>query len=95
MGVPPGSGVRLGIDRNLDGILDGDIPQPPLRIARSASDTIVAWSTNNNGFVLEATPALPATNWSTETSIRGVVGTEFNVTNPPVPSSRFFRLREL
>jgi hypothetical protein len=24
MGVPPGSGVRMGIDRNLDGILDGD-----------------------------------------------------------------------
>jgi YVTN family beta-propeller protein len=24
MGVPPGSGVRLGIDRDLDGILDGD-----------------------------------------------------------------------
>jgi len=24
MGVPPGSGVRMGIDRNLNGILDGD-----------------------------------------------------------------------
>jgi YVTN family beta-propeller protein len=24
MGVPPGSGVRLGIDRDLDGVLDGD-----------------------------------------------------------------------
>lgn len=26
MGVPPGSGVRMGIDRDLDGILDGDEP---------------------------------------------------------------------
>jgi YVTN family beta-propeller protein len=26
MGVPPGSGVRMGIDRNLNGILDGDEP---------------------------------------------------------------------
>ncbi len=25
MGVPPGSGVRLGIDRNLDGVLNGDV----------------------------------------------------------------------
>jgi hypothetical protein len=25
--VPPGSGVRIGIDRNLDGILDGDPPR--------------------------------------------------------------------
>ena len=24
MGVPPGSGVRMGIDRNLDGVLDGN-----------------------------------------------------------------------
>jgi len=24
MGVPPGSGVRMGIDRDLNGILDGD-----------------------------------------------------------------------
>jgi len=25
MGVPPGSGTRLGIDRNLDGVLNGDV----------------------------------------------------------------------
>jgi pentose-5-phosphate-3-epimerase len=24
MGVPPGSGVRMGIDRNLDGVKNGD-----------------------------------------------------------------------
>jgi hypothetical protein len=31
MGVPPGSGVRMGIDRNVDGVLDGDVgpPAPP------------------------------------------------------------------
>ena len=27
MGVPPGSGERMGIDRNLDGVLDGDVPE--------------------------------------------------------------------
>ena len=26
MGVPPGSGRRMGIDRNLDGVLDGNAP---------------------------------------------------------------------
>jgi YVTN family beta-propeller protein len=26
MGVPAGSGIRMGVDRNLDGILDGDAP---------------------------------------------------------------------
>jgi DNA-binding beta-propeller fold protein YncE len=28
MGVPPGSGLRMGIDRDLDGVLDGDAPPP-------------------------------------------------------------------
>jgi len=28
MGVPPGSGVRMGIDRNLDGVLNGDAKRP-------------------------------------------------------------------
>jgi DNA-binding beta-propeller fold protein YncE len=31
MGVPPGSGVRLGIDRNLDGIPDGDVQRASKR----------------------------------------------------------------
>ncbi|HTT62891.1 MAG TPA: beta-propeller fold lactonase family protein [Bryobacteraceae bacterium] len=28
MGVPPGSGVRMALDRNLDGVLNGDVQQP-------------------------------------------------------------------
>lgn len=94
MGVPPGSGTRLGIDRNLDGVLDGDTPPPSLRIARSDVNAIVAWSTNASGFVLEKSAALPATNWSAETSVRGLVGGEFNITNAPT-DARFFRLKEL
>jgi hypothetical protein len=27
-GVPPGSGTRMGIDRDVDGVLDGDVGQP-------------------------------------------------------------------
>jgi YVTN family beta-propeller protein len=96
MGVPPGTGMRMGIDRNLDGVLDGDTPAPSLRIAAAATNTVVAWSTNAAGFVLEASAALPnSTNWSADTSLRGQVGSEFNVTNAPVQSSRFFRLKEL
>ncbi|MDQ6862035.1 MAG: beta-propeller fold lactonase family protein [Verrucomicrobiota bacterium] len=29
-GVPPGSGLRMGIDRDLDGRLDGDLPVPAI-----------------------------------------------------------------
>ncbi len=54
MGVPPGSGYRLGIDRNEDGILDGDVPQPGLQIALANANSIVAWSTNANGFIYES-----------------------------------------
>lgn len=95
MGVPPGNGVRMGIDRNSNGVLDGDEPQPSLRIARSTNRALVAWPTNAAGYVLEASPTLPAANWSTETSVRAVVGNEFNITNTPAQSNRFFRLKEL
>jgi len=30
MGVPPGTGVRMGIDRDVDGTLDGDVGRPSL-----------------------------------------------------------------
>jgi len=95
MGVPLGTGLRSGIDRNFNGVLDGDEPQPSLRIARSANKALVAWSTNAPGFVLEAAPGIPATNWSAETSLRAVVGNEFTITNTPAASNRFFRLKEL
>nr|WP_276203617.1 hypothetical protein [Hyalangium minutum] len=36
--VPPGSGARIGIDRNLDGIYDGDEPSgSPINVAHSAA----------------------------------------------------------
>jgi hypothetical protein len=95
MGVPPGMGVRAGIDRNLDGVLDGDVPAPQLRIAHAATNSILAWSTNASGFVLETTAALPATNWLPETSVRGITGPDYNVTNMLAATNRFFRLKEL
>ena len=95
MGVPVGSGRRMGIERRQNGVLDGDQPAPRLRIARTAPNTIVAWPTNANGFLLEAISALPGTNWTPETSLRAVVDTEFNVTNTVASTNRFFRLKGL
>jgi len=95
VGVPPGSGTRIGIDRNENGTLDGDEPRPSLRITSTGGNAIVAWSTNRAGYVLERATSLPSTSWNTDTSIRGVVGTEFNVTNSLTSSNLFFRLREL
>jgi len=97
MGVPVGSGTRIGVDRDLNGILDGDEPAPMLRIALAAPNTIVAWPTNASGYVLERTSQLPATNWAADTSLRGLIGSDFTVTitNAPSPTNLFFRLRGL
>ena len=95
MGVPVGTGTRIGTDRNLNGILDGDEPAPSLRIVWVNPNTIVAWPTNASGYVLERTVQLPATNWMPDTSLRGLIGSDFTITNLPSPTNLFFRLRGL
>ncbi len=95
MGVPPGSGVPTAIDRDMDGTLDGDVTAPTIRVRQLAQDAVVSWSTNAKAFVLEATPIVPTTNWTPETSIRSIQGNEFNVTNRATQTNRFFRLKQL
>jgi YVTN family beta-propeller protein len=94
MGVPPGSGTRAAIDRNLNGILDGDEPRPALQLSRASSNLVIAWPTNAP-FVLETATALPSANWNTETSVRGIVGSSLNVTNATTNTAQFYRLKEL
>ena len=95
MGVPPGSGQRMGIDRNLDGVLDGDTPAPLLSVAAVSPNVLVSWPTNAAGFVLERAGEVPSMNWRVETGRRGIVGPNFQVTNAPGSNRLFFRLREL
>ncbi|HXG46537.1 MAG TPA: hypothetical protein VNO52_02855 [Methylomirabilota bacterium] len=95
MGVPPGTGPRLGLDRNEDGVLDGDAAPPALRIHRTQDQVVITWPTNQTGYVLERTTVLPATRWQPDTSARGLVGGNFSVTNSLTSSNLFFRLREL
>ncbi len=96
LGVPPGSGRRIGIDRDLDGVLDADIASPLLRITASTGRTVVAWPTNAAAFVLERANAVPSNDWRPETSVRSVVGSEFTVSLTNATSgSVFFRLRGL
>jgi YVTN family beta-propeller protein len=94
MGVPPGSGTRAAIDRNLNGILDGDEPRPTLTLSRASTNLVIAWPTNTP-FVLETASALPAANWNTETSVRGIVGSSLNITNATTNTAQFYRLKEL
>jgi YVTN family beta-propeller protein len=95
MGVPPGAGQRMGIDRNLDGVLDGDTTPPLLAITAAGPNVLVSWPTNAAGFLLERARELPSTNWRPDTSRRALVGPSFQVTNTVSSNALYFRLREL
>jgi DNA-binding beta-propeller fold protein YncE len=94
MGVPPGSGQRMGVDRNMDGVLDGDAPRPSLVIAKAPPSVLLSWPTNAP-FVLERAGEISSTNWRVDTSGRGISGPNFQVTNGVSSNALYFRLREL
>ena len=85
----------MGIERRQNGVLDGDVPAPSLRISRAEPNIIVAWPTNADTFVLEVAGQIPSTNWSVNPSAPGIVNSEFVVTNAAAASNLFFRLKQL
>jgi YVTN family beta-propeller protein len=93
MGVPPGSGRRMGIDRDLDGILDADVPAPKLNIARAPGKAIVNWPFSAAGFALQAAPALPSAGWTNVSAPLEIIGTQNFVTNTPTGAAQYYRLR--
>src|SRR6185369_13300933 len=64
IGVPPGSGQRMGIDRDLNGVLDADEPLPTLQIAQAGASVVINWPFNAAGFNLETAPSLSSVSWS-------------------------------
>jgi YVTN family beta-propeller protein len=92
MGVPPGSGRRMGIDRDEDGVLDGDVPPPRLAIVSEAGNTTINWPYGAAGYNLETSSNLPLAGWATVTNPIGIVNGQNWVTNTPGPTARFFRL---
>jgi hypothetical protein len=93
MGVPPGSGQRMGIDRNLNGVLDADEPLPSVQIEAAGNSTVVSWPASAAGFLLEETPGLAPPSWTGTTGEIQTVGSFNYVTNSPIIGTRFFRLR--
>ncbi|HZV34547.1 MAG TPA: beta-propeller fold lactonase family protein [Verrucomicrobiae bacterium] len=91
MGVPPGSGQRMGIDRNLNGVLDADEPPPSLQIAGSGTNLLISWPYGAVGFMLESTTDLK-TSWNTVTNPVEVENGYDYMTNNPQGNVRFFRL---
>ncbi|MEP6662989.1 MAG: beta-propeller fold lactonase family protein [Verrucomicrobiota bacterium] len=93
MGVPPGSGTRMGIDRNLDGVLDADAPKPVLQISQSGSNTIIKWPFGAAGFLLEENSGLNSAAWTNLPRPVEIIASENVLTNPPTASAKFYRLR--
>lgn len=93
MGVPPGAGLRMGIDRNEDGILDGDVPPPPLQVARVGNNAVLTWPLSAAGFSLETSVLLDSSAWSNSTDPVEILSGQNYVTNTLSSGSRFFRLK--
>jgi YVTN family beta-propeller protein len=92
MGVPPGSGQRMGIDRDLDGVLDADAPPPALHIAQAAGKTVLSWPFSAAGFALESSLSLAPTSWSNVSAVVEIVSGQNYFTNPPSSAAQFYRL---
>jgi len=92
-GVPPGSGNRMALDRNEDGIRDGDAAPPALDSRIENGSPIISWSTNEYWYVLESSDDSEAGAWSTVTEVRAIDGSDVIVTNNAPDTAVMFRLR--
>jgi YVTN family beta-propeller protein len=91
MGVPPGSGTRMGIDRNEDGVLDGDEPAPGLGITPAPNGVALHWPYGATGYNLESATPLSSW-WSPVTNPVTINQGENWVTNGVEVPQEFFRL---
>jgi len=95
MGVPPGSGQRMGLDRDLNGVLDADEPLPRLQIVRSAGKILVTWPFGAAGFVLQQTASLNSPAWTDSPDVVNIVNGFNSIVKNPSPTTLYFRLRQL
>lgn len=84
----------MGIDRDLNGVLDADEPLPRLQIREAGSGTVLHWPLSAVGFRLQAASSLSEDSWSNASSAVVVVGDQNFVTNSMSPGTKFFRLRQ-
>ena len=95
MGVPLVSGERMAIDRDSNGVLDGEEAPPSLTAVLSGTSVRISWPSKGAGVVLEFSESLSPPNWRTETSVQSVDSGRLTVTVPVADQKRFYRLRGL
>lgn len=69
------------------------ISGPVVNIQPSGNQLVLSWPTNAAGLNLEYTANLSGGVWSPVTNVRGIVGSQFVVTNAVADPARFYRLR--
>ena len=92
MGVPPRSGRRLGVDRDEDGVLDGDVPAPSLGLWGFAEFSGLNWPYSAAGYNLESSSNLAPTSWAGAIDPVEIVNGLNWITNSPGPAANFYRL---
>ena len=97
MGVPYGSGLRLGIDRDLDGTLDGDGQSIALSIRKTDDGESIELRWNSEAgrtYTIERSETLTPGSWSAEASgISGEGGPASLIVFPATDQhARFFRI---
>jgi YVTN family beta-propeller protein len=93
MGVSPGEGTRRGIDRDGDGVRDGDVPPPQLSIESwNQQSAVLHWPFSAVGFGLEQTTDL-LSNWLPTSDPVTIAGGQNYLTNSPSDAGKFYRLR--
>jgi len=94
MGVPPGSGNRIALDRNANGILDADEPPPKLQITLSGPTILISWPLSP-GFALESTANLSPNSWTPVNAPAEILNNQSTITLAISSASHFYRLRSL
>lgn len=94
MGVPPGSGQRMAIDRDLNGVLDGDESLPRLQITQSAGKIFLSWPLSAAGFTLQETGDLNSQSWNANAAAVEIVNNSNQVTIDVAPTTTYFRLQQ-
>ena len=84
---------RSGIDRNVNGVLDADEPQPQLQLGLAGANTVLSWPASAVGFILEESSTLSPGSWSNSPAAVEIVNGINYATNAPGAGLKFYRLR--
>ena len=88
-------GTSTNASVTLDGMRFYNVVAPFLTAQVSGNNTVIQWPLSANGYFLETTDDLVATNsWMTVTNASTIVDLQNTVTNDVTTGNRFYRLRK-